>query len=170
MKKIIIVFLAVIVGLTFWMVIKQRRFNPLSQREYESLFSEFGDIKMLYGEDAVKIDLHGDIIDYYIFQTDHCVIDSSFPDNLDNWGSHQLDSMCRLIKWTKNSPDIPVEISKKWNEVSDNFTNNRRKKEFSNALKDTCNYISYIQCNELNYYLFIFCPQNGLFFYHRLDL
>ena len=170
MKRIIKLLSVIIVGLTLWVVIEQRSFNPLSNHDYESLFSEVGDIKMLYGEDAVKIDLHGDIIDYYIYQTDHCTLDSLFPENLDTWDYHQLDSTCRLLKWTKNTPEILAEVSDKWDGAYYSFKNNQHKKEFTEALNDTNNYISYIQCNELKYHLLVFCPRNGLFFYHRFEL
>lgn len=169
MRKRILIGMSFMIAVIVVLLIGHKIYTPLSKIEYEAMFSKIGEMNLLYGEDAVHLDPHGDIVEYYVYKAINCEMDSDFPSNIQVWDRQLINKECLVMRWSQISKDT-LHVLNLWECGEQSFRNIKYKEDFSLALADTNNYFSLIQFDELRHYLFVFDPCNECLYYYRVCL
>jgi hypothetical protein len=170
MKKWLFVLLFLVVSIVIYLFISDLLFSPLKEKEFSKLFLSVGTIKKKCSIDYIKLSVHGELFEIYLYNTKNVVLGENFPNYANEWGDKKITDETIISKW-KNCPlDTTSYELFKFALTSKDYGKEKKLDTFNEELVSPNNLYSYVYFNDLEQFLLLYCPLKEKLYYIRVSL
>lgn len=152
---------------SFYIVINELMFSPLKETDFRNIFPNYdGKAKKKCHVDFIGFSLYGELFDIFIYELNDVTIDFKYPISNKKTDNILYDKSF-VSKWRK-CPLDSLTMYKYYDMLTiEDFSKKKCTYSLDSKLFNSQNYYSCLYINELEHYLYLYCPDDHYLYYIR---